>query len=131
VDVTLVRGELRVAVEISITTPVEHELGNVEKCLAAGFSHVLVVSVERRTLAKIEAEAKKRCEPNALGRIAFLAPDEIPAYLDALPVTETTQTVGGYKVRVRHSVPDSSETSARLDAVRETIARSLKKFRRG
>lgn len=43
VDVSLVRGGRRVACEISVTTGKDWELGNIEKCLAAGYDEVVLI----------------------------------------------------------------------------------------
>ncbi len=43
VDLVLERGPLVVAVEISATTPAEHEVGNLLKCLRAGFARIVHV----------------------------------------------------------------------------------------
>jgi hypothetical protein len=44
VDAVLLRDDLRIACEISVTTPLEHELGNARKCLKEGFSYVVLIS---------------------------------------------------------------------------------------
>jgi hypothetical protein len=46
--VLLLRDELRVGVEISITTDAEHEAENLRKCIAAGFTAVVCVSAEKK-----------------------------------------------------------------------------------
>lgn len=46
VDVALTKGAHRIACEVSVTTSPEHEVGNVQKCLVAGFTHVVIVSAE-------------------------------------------------------------------------------------
>lgn len=44
VDLVLDGYGVSVACEISVSTSIEHEIGNLTKCLAAGFDHVLLVS---------------------------------------------------------------------------------------
>jgi len=39
-----------IACEISVTTNAEHELANVQKCLAAGFADVVLISSEKKRL---------------------------------------------------------------------------------
>jgi hypothetical protein len=48
VDVALEKGGRRIACEVSVTTDAEHELGNVQKCLAAGFETVILVRQTRK-----------------------------------------------------------------------------------
>src|SRR5262249_3120389 len=47
VDVALEKGSLSIACEVSVTTDPDHEIGNVQKCLAAGFETVILVSSEK------------------------------------------------------------------------------------
>src|SRR3546814_13562556 len=44
VDVSLSKGDMRTGCEISVTSARDQELGNVEKCLAAGYDKVILVS---------------------------------------------------------------------------------------
>jgi hypothetical protein len=47
VDVALEKGSRAIACEVSVTTDTQHEIGNVQKCLAAGFQDVILISSER------------------------------------------------------------------------------------
>jgi hypothetical protein len=129
VDVVLERERLRIACEISVTTGVEHEVGNVEKCLAAGFGEVAVISPKERHLAKIKKALGKRLSPEAMSRVHFFVPEEFGAYLDTIPLSEEkVETVGGYQVKVSYRRPTPKEAGARTKAVASVIARSLKRM---
>jgi hypothetical protein len=54
-DLLLRRGQVEIAVEITITTSVDHEFDNVKKCLAAGMARVAVIATGRRRLEDIAA----------------------------------------------------------------------------
>ena len=41
VDVVVEDDQQRIAIEISVSTPTSHEIGNIRKCLEAGFHHVI------------------------------------------------------------------------------------------
>lgn len=43
IDVALKRSDISIAFEISVTTSIEHEVGNLTKCLAAGFNRVVLL----------------------------------------------------------------------------------------
>lgn len=126
-DVVLRKESLSFGVEISITTDVEHEAANLEKCLQAGFTHVLFVSPDakrRKALAKRFADA--------VPPIRMSGPEDIVAALDALdpgPVTTET-TVRGYKVKVTRQAMSPEDQSNRRSAVAEVIAKSLGKGKR-
>src|SRR4029077_12942666 len=121
VDVALYRGALRIACEITITTPLEYEVGNVEKCLAAGFEAVAVVTPKKARLAKLDKLLSKALAPESRERVNLFAPEEFLSWLAELPVHEETGTVRGYKVKVRYKNPGDD----RHKRVAEILARSI------
>lgn len=110
VDVVIRKNDVAIACEIAVTSPPEHELENILKCLSAGFDHVVSVAPEKRRLSRIRKLARSQLAQEQLTRIHF-APAE--SVLDVLatfepPPTERVSTVRGYRVRVRAADDDSS-----------------------
>jgi hypothetical protein len=129
VDVALERDDLRIAVEIIITTPTAHELGNVRKYLSAGFGQVVLVAADAKAQKRLEKALDKNIESDLRGRIVCITPDEIPILLDrAHPPAPTTATVAGYRVNVQFSNSRTDETRARRQALQSVIGRSLKRL---
>lgn len=129
VDVSLEREGLRIAVEITVTTPTTHELGNVEKCLAAGYDLVLLVARDVKGVKRLTTALNRAITQERRKAVRCLLPEEIPVLLDELSLpAPTTQKVAGYTVNVRYSAPTEEEKTGRLRALRDTIARSLKKL---
>ncbi|HWM90314.1 MAG TPA: hypothetical protein VN493_06060 [Thermoanaerobaculia bacterium] len=129
VDVVLEREGWRIACEISIASTVEQEVGNVKKCLSAGFAEVVVISPNKRHLGKIEKALGKRLPEDALTRVRLLLPEEFSAYLDGLPVPiEKVETVGGYQVRVSYRPASVGDSQSRAKTVAGVIARSLRRM---
>jgi Type IV secretion-system coupling protein DNA-binding domain len=128
VDVALRKGEHALACEIGITTSPEHEVGNIQKCLAAGFARVFVVSPEKKTLNKIKALAASSLEEEPASKVSYCSPEELFDLLDAIETESTTNetTVRGYKVRVRHRASTPEARKATRGAVSVVIAGSLK-----
>ena len=60
VDVALEKGSRRIACEVSVTTDPAHEVGNVQKCLAAGFETVVLISSEKKVFDRGAARAWSR-----------------------------------------------------------------------
>jgi len=58
VDIGLKRDGKRLAVEISITTRPDHEVGNVKKCLDARYAQAIVLFLEEDKLAEFETLGK-------------------------------------------------------------------------
>ena len=70
VDVSFERdGEKNIACEISVTSTDEQELGNIEKCLNAGYEKVILCSAEKRTLEKIKALVSQRLSENDQSKV--------------------------------------------------------------
>lgn len=126
VDVSLAREAMKVACEISVTTGRDYELGNIEKCLAAGYTHVLFVSSDARHLKAMAKLAKSNVEEADLVKVRFHSPEEALAFLDSLVGAPEESTVRGYKVKVTRSVVSQDEAERRQKAVAGVIARNLR-----
>ncbi|MEO0585099.1 MAG: type IV secretory system conjugative DNA transfer family protein, partial [Bacteroidota bacterium] len=55
VDVLLSKGNTQLAVEIAVTTTNKHELGNITKCLKAGYSPIIILSQKSKRLQNIQS----------------------------------------------------------------------------
>ena len=127
VDVALRQGDVSIACEISVTTNAKHELGNIEKCLTAGYDKVAVVAETRKQLNAIKKQAAKL--PEKLSeRLLFLIPDELVQHLDEIAAqnTSTEQTVRGYKVKVNRKA--TKDAADRRSVVAKVVARSLRRM---
>ncbi len=129
VDVAIVRGDRRVAFEISVTTNRDHELGNIEKCLAAGYTEIVLVGSNDRHIKSFAKFIEENLEEKDQGKVQYVVPETLIEYFDSLgaPPKPTEQTVRGYKVRTVQQVVDPQEADARRQAIAEVIARSLKR----
>lgn len=128
IDVLLTQGAITVAVEISVTTPIEQEAHNLAKCLAATDGQVAVVlakskRVERRYRERLIADLSS--EERA--RVTLLMPEDVPDYLAALaPAPEVREsTVRGYRVKVSHASVSPDEAKLRRAQLGKIIARTL------
>ena len=132
VDVALRKGERAVACEIGISTSPEHELQNVQKCLAAGFDQVVVVSSEKRSLNQIKALAAAALPEEQAGKVAYCTPEELFDFLDGVEATSrsTERTVRGYRVKVRFGEAKPEEREQRQGAVSAVIAKAIKGMKR-
>lgn len=72
VDVSLIKGDLRIACEISVSTRAPHELKNISKGFAAGFTHVAFISDNVRTIDALSSEFEHN------ERVRFCTPDALP-----------------------------------------------------
>jgi excisionase family DNA binding protein len=87
VDVALSRGEHSIACEISVSTAADHELGNVQKCLAAGFNEVLLICSEKPLLTAVKHAAIAVLTPQQYKLVKFLTPEQVFAYIESADAT--------------------------------------------
>lgn len=76
-----------------------------------------------KTLAKFIAENLEEADRT---KVAYLAAEEFPEYLNSLGPGALEQTVRGYKVRTVQQVLDPAEAELRRSAMAKVMARSLK-----
>ena len=127
VDVSLSKGDTRIACEISVNTKGDQELGNIEKCIAAGYAQVILVAPEQRHLNTMRKFIGGHLEAEETEKVQYLLPDEFMAYLDGVRATgeATEEMVRGYKVKVAHRVVSEADAEARRKAISLVLARSL------
>lgn len=131
VDVSLSKEKIRIACEISVTTTPEHELGNIQKCLASGYEKVFVLAQDPKHRREIEGYVKEHLESVLLDRIFFTVPEEFVAFLgDGSQEPEpASETVRGYKVRRTYARSDTNEKKDRQAAISKVIVQSMKRMR--
>jgi hypothetical protein len=129
VDLLLERPGQTFACEISITTTIDHEVGNVAKCLKADFPYVAVICVDEERLKKIEAAVAGSLGPDLAARVVYCQPDEFIARLQALPpqVPKAPETRRGYKIKRSARDLSPEEQRQREEAAIRSIAEAMRK----
>ncbi|MDB4921226.1 type IV secretion system DNA-binding domain-containing protein [Mucilaginibacter sp.] len=102
IDVVLQKGEMRIAVEISVTNSPEYELHNIEKCLGAGFAQVVVCSTNARKRAQIERLVNEHIPQQEHHKISYVTPDEFITVLAPESAHPTHTVMKGYRVKVQY-----------------------------
>ncbi len=133
VDVVFGKGKITVACEISVTTGVDYELGNLRKCLGAAFTHIVMVSEDPKHLTKIETAAKKQLSATELARIRFLEPDGLIRWLEELTAAQAggEKTVKGYRVSTSYETINHAEKRNRKEGIGEAVARAMRRSGEG
>ncbi len=129
IDVVLEREDRKLAVEISVTTSAKLELANLRKCLAAGFTHIFMLSEEPRSLAKLQRLAASELSAEVLAGIRFLPPDAFLADDQILAIARMPeeQLIRGLKVKVQREQSGTGDEMERRRAISEVILRSMRK----
>jgi len=127
VDAVLVRGGVQLAFEISVTTTKDHELGNIEKCLALAYTHVVMLASHKKHQTSLQRFISEALDDADKKRVSFLLPEDLPGFLDGYPISQAPaeRTVKGYTVRSRVKETDPTEALARRKAIAQVVARSL------
>lgn len=103
VDVLLEKETVTIAVEISVTTAAQWELHNIEKCLAAGYTRVIVCSKDARKRKEIQALVDSTIPKSDHTKIQIISPDTIRSCLQPQKDTAPAETiVKGYRVKVQY-----------------------------
>ena len=112
VDISLANDKTRIGVEVSITTPPEHEVGNILKCLSAGFDYVIATAPDRDRLKAIERSAWSEVTAADSPKVLFLMPEDIEGFLRSQRDEPDESKIMGYTV-ISKIVPTSSEAKRR------------------
>ena len=70
-DLALERGDIRIGVEISITTGSTHEVENVLKCVNGPFTHVAFITADLRKLDQVRERVNARLSEMDAARVGF------------------------------------------------------------
>jgi hypothetical protein len=81
VDLALESFQHRIAVEITVTTTIDHEVGNVIKCLRADFPRIAVVSSIPSKLEQMKQAVVGALGPELSSRVSYFLPD---AFIESL-----------------------------------------------
>ncbi len=123
VDVSLEKGERRIACEISVTTETDHEIDNIQKCLAGGYETVVALSSDLKAVRRLKDRAMTVLESTTLTRVRFLQPEDLVLFLDELAAGEASgeTTVRGYRVKRRYQPVSPEEAEMRKQAIAQVL----------
>ncbi|KGL59112.1 conserved hypothetical protein (DUF87) [Polaribacter sp. Hel1_85] len=127
VDVGLLKDEIRIAIEISVTNTVEYEVQNIQKCIDSNYSLVYMISDDEKHLQNIKEQSLKVIPKKLYSKIHFFPSKELSLYLDAITPTSIVKEkrVRGYRVKVNYKTEDGdmnkqkSITNIIMDALRK------------
>lgn len=129
VDVALEKDGISIACEISVTTSPEHEVANVQKCLDAGFGHVVVVFAKRQKRNETRKAVKDALSEKEQEQVFLLTQDEVLGFLDAREAESagTETTIRGRRVKVSYRAPSEDEAKAREHGVSDAIRKASRR----
>jgi hypothetical protein len=135
-DLVLRLGHIEIAVEITVTTSVDHEFENVKKCLDAGFARVAMIATGRKRLNEIADAVKAGLGSAALAKVSFHTPDEFLLELQNLAKTATAAPPSlpmakhdkklGFEIERFFNKLKPTEQQANDRAINEVVLKTLK-----
>ncbi len=128
VDVSLLRDDLRIACEISVTNTVEYEVQNIQKCFTAGYSLVFLISNDPIHLNGIRTVAISAIEQSLHNRLFFVSKDDFVNQLDLLLAQQSQPTeirAKGYRVKLNYT--GSSDASSQQKVLKDVILASMRR----
>lgn len=129
IDVALRRGETSIAIEVSITTSTGHELENIRKCVAAGFTSIWLVVPDTARRENLKAALLNH---TSTASFRCLDLDEFIKSIDEIssPHKKIERVVGGYKVKTNRRSITTIDAERRESSIANILAKSLVKQRR-
>ena len=132
VDLLLERQDVVIACEVSVMNTIDYEVGNVSKCLKAGFTQIAVVCTDEERLRKIATAVEGSLGTETASRISYHQPDAFIAYLrtlrpSALKPAEIEVRRRGYKIKRVHAKLSPEELKAQEDAALKMIAEAMRR----
>lgn len=133
VDVSIVKGSRKIAFEISVTTGKDHELSNVEKCIAAGYTEIVLVGAKERHAKALAKFIEENLEEGHGATIRYTAADAVVGLLDELlePQKPAESTVRGYTVRTTRRTLSPEEQAERRKILANVVAKSIARGKGG
>ena len=124
IDVGLVKNDVRIAIEVSVSNSSNYEAQNVQKCIEHGYQLIYLVSESDIHLKNIKKEVSKILDTKLQERVFYINPNELIEYLD-IPIEEETKAppdrVNGWRIDVNYHPDDA------LNMPNKSIVAKLKK----
>ncbi|MBN1549959.1 hypothetical protein JW979_00760, partial [bacterium] len=133
VDIGLEMSGRRIACEISLTSKLSQEMGNIRKCLDAGYDKVIVCSQEKRALSSLKKLATDGFNPSEQNRLSFLLPQELIFQLEQEAARKdcTDQKVKGWTVNFNYKAIGNDEEALRREALNKVIIQAFQRLKKG
>lgn len=127
IDVSLIKGSLKIACEISVTNSIDYEVQNIHKCFQASYLMVLMISENDKHRENIQKRAKEVLDPRDFKRTKFISSDQVESIIKAtIPKSKVkTEVIKGFRVKTEYD-NRINENDAQL---RKDIERIIRKRR--
>ena len=115
IDILINTGQDEIAFEISISTSVEHEIGNIKKCIDAGFKTIWCISDDQNHLNQMKDKVQESFDVSN-HKIKFYSVDQALKVINDFNIKTDTQIVRGYELHQSWQEIEQSEKNRRETA---------------
>jgi hypothetical protein len=129
IDVLLIRSDVTIAVEVSVSNTIDYEIENIQKCLAHA-THIVMTSPNSRHLEHIKDKARQVFTKDILARLHFFLPSEVESFLASFKkptVSETEKIVHGYRVKVTEAKTDPQSLANKMSELAKIMSKGGEK----
>lgn len=136
IDIVLARDGAAVACEVTVTGTIDYEVGNVSKCLKAGFTQIAVVGTSEDRLGKLASAVTNSLGAEKAKFVGYFLPDAFIASLRDVPksrpetASEPARTRGGRVVKRAVVTLAPAETKVREEQALRLMAELMKRKQR-
>lgn len=132
VDVSLLKDNIKIAVEISVTNSLDYEVKNIEKCINTGYEYVFMLSESTLHLENIKRRTYEVIDKKLLQNVYFVSPlsftQEIGLLFNDTPKAKP-QRVRGYRVTSHQINVSEVKNTEKNMGLSDVIINSIKKIR--
>jgi hypothetical protein len=127
VDVLLERNGKRIACEVGMTTSVEWEIHNIQKCLDAGYDFVVAIAKNKETQRVMQEVVSQKMDAITLSKVAVMEVETLIKYLDAEIKVEVPEIrMKGYRVKIKYDNPSDDVVIQKKESIAKAVYDSLK-----
>lgn len=129
VDVAIFAGKIKIACEVSVTNTAEYEVKNIKKCFENGFDIVLMCSQKPTHLKAIQTKTQTSLTPQQLEKTVFGNASQCIEVIHKIAVAQKpkTQTIRGYRVKVKYNKVSKQSGKNAKDMLLNTIIGAMRK----
>ncbi len=126
VDVLLFKEDKSIAVEICHTTDAQWEMGNILKCINAGYTQIVSLSEDEKQLERIRKKCVTGIAEFKKHLVFFFTPDLFYGFLNESIKQEIPEEVHmkGYRVNVTYNAITKAEMDNKRASVTRTVVNS-------
>lgn len=112
-----------------VTTEIDWEMHNIQKCLGVGYDLVVECSSEKKTLDNIRKKIEEVFDAEKKKKVLVFEPEQLFQFLDTEVAKDATTEVKvkGYRVKVQYNPDPNAEM--KKEAISRTVFDAINKKR--